>query len=104
MADIYFISGAWMDDKGNPSHYCVHQLLEAGITKGKKLSREQVIGILTRYGKTVYLLQWDYEKGKFAQGLQVQLVQGVSINTVPISDDHLELKHIINYDWLPKEI
>lgn len=95
----YFISGIWTDLEGNATHYCVHQYTSAGVSKMKKLTREQLFGVLTRVGTAVFVFTWEYKKGCFTQGQEVKLVQGVTINTVPPKDEHRDLKHLINLAW-----
>lgn len=99
MDKTYFISGIWTDSEGNPTDYCIHQYSDLGVSRMKKISKERLIGLLTRFGIYAYVFIWDYNKGRFVQGQQVDLVQGISINTVPPIDDHKGLKHLIRLNW-----
>lgn len=95
----YYVSGVWINAEGSVSDYCIHQYSDLGISGMKKVTKEQLFGLLTKHGIVVYVLNWNYNKGCFVHGQEVKLIQGVTINTVPPAEEHQELKHLIRLDW-----
>lgn len=98
----YLISSIYVELQ-DVTHYTVHKHLDPGISPGNKLSKEEVVVLVECSGLPVYVLEWDYERGNFDIGKQVNCnldYKGKKYLWINAKDPKTrDLRHLIKMNW-----
>ena len=98
----YLISGIYMDML-EVTHYMVHRHNDPGVSGARKLSKADVVKIIQKSGKPVYVWEWDYSVARFKIGRQVNCAVDYSGNTylwiIPKDRATKNLRHLIKMNW-----
>ena len=88
----YFISGIWKSND-KITHFFTHINMVAGFKKGEIKSEKQIIKLLD--SKAVILtLTWNYETGRWIDGVEVKLVEINGEKYIRSFKDHRETDHL----------
>jgi hypothetical protein len=88
----YFISGIWKSKENTISHYFLHINMEGGFRKGEIKSEKEIIKLLD--SKTILTLIWNYETGKWVDGVEVKLIEVNGEKKIRSFKDNQETDHL----------
>lgn len=94
----HYVSGVWNNHGAQPEFFAVHDFLNPGVSGARKLSKAELIKLISTEGFSVYTWIWDYSAQLFKRGRKIQVI-GEQLNTIPADTKHKDLRHLIHLNW-----